>query len=105
MSSTGPSAGDLPPQALAAAPQDPKAIYDQWTIAVRRKDRDRARALLALARAAGMPEATRMSQATDELNPGGWLGLRYWKAGILVSLLLFGAALTVTRPRPRVSGT
>jgi hypothetical protein len=89
----------------AVAPQDAKAIHDQWTIAIHRKDRDRARALAALARAAGMPEATRMSQATDELNPGGWLGLRYWKAGILVSLLAIGAALTLTRPRSRASNT
>jgi hypothetical protein len=91
------------PSQAAAAPQDAKAIYDQWTIAIHRKDRDRARALAALARAAGMPEATRMSQATDELNPGGWLGLRHWKKGILVSLLLVGTALTLTRPRPRTS--
>ena len=82
---------------VAAAPQDPKTVYFQWALAVRRKDCDQARALVERARATGMTEAgvTRMSQATDELSPGGWLGLRYWKTGLLLLLLVIGMTVTL----------
>jgi hypothetical protein len=86
---------------VAAAPQDPKTVYFQWALAVRRKDRDQARTLVERARATGMGEAgvTKMRQATDELSPGGWLGLRYWKTGLLLLLLVIGMTVTLTRAR------
>ena len=86
---------------VAAAPTDPKTVYFQWALAIRREDRAQARALVDRARAAGMAEAgvTKMSQATDELSPGGWLGLRYWKTGALLLLLVIGMTLTLTRRR------
>ena len=92
---------------VVAAPQDPKTVYFQWALAVRRKDRDQARALVERARATGMAEAgvTRMSQATDELSPGGWLGLRYWKTGLLLLLLVIGMTVTLTRRRPAASAS
>ena len=90
---------------VTAAPQDPKTVYFQWALAVRRKDRDQARALVERARATGMPEAgvTRMAQATDELSTGGWLGLRYWKTGLLLLLLIVGMTITLSRRRPAQS--
>jgi hypothetical protein len=86
---------------VATAPSDPKTVYFQWALAVRRKDRDQARALIQRAQAAGMPAdgVTRMTRATDELSPGGWLGLRYWKTGLLLLLLIAGMTITLSRRR------
>jgi hypothetical protein len=90
---------------VAASPDDPRTVRAQWTLAVRRRDRVQARALIERARATGVPEPeiAQMTRATDELDPGGWLGLRYWRTGILVLLLIVGVTITLSGRRPPVT--